>query len=151
MSTDISGFGLQLSIVGSVTFPTGFGVSQFADDADPLDIPELTIGEAAMGLNGDLVTWSKAVPIPVNIAVVPNSDDDKNLAILFDANKVQRGKQPAGDEITMTAIYADGSTVTLTGGKLIAGMQSNSVASAGRLKSKTYKFMFEAAAGTEAQ
>jgi len=123
-------------------------VSQFADDADPFDIPELTIGEAAMGLNGELITWSKAVPIAVNIAVVPDSDDDKNLQILFEANRVSKGKSSALDVVSMTGVYPSGKIITLTGGKLIAGMVGNSVASAGRFKSKTYKFMMEGASGT---
>ena len=148
MSTDISGFGLQLRITATNTFPTGFSVSQFADDADPFDIPELTIGEAAMGLNGELITWSKAVPIAINIAVVPDSDDDKNLAILFDANRVSKGKSSALDVISMTGVYPNGKIDTLTGGKIIAGMFGNSVASAGRFKSKTYKFMMEGGSGT---
>ena len=148
MSTDISGFGLLLRITATNTFPTGFSVSEFSDDSDPFDIPELTIGEAAMGLNGDLITWSKAVPLPINIAVVPNSDADANLQILFEANRVSKGKSSALDVISMTGVYPNGKIVTLTGGKIIAGMFGNSVASAGRFKSKTYKFMFEGASGT---
>jgi hypothetical protein len=140
---DISGFGLVINCVASVTFPSGFKISQFADDGDPLDLPSLQIGDKAMGVNGDMISWRKANPIAITINVIPNSEDDKNLAILFEANRAGKGKKLANDVITMTAIYPDGKTTTLTAGAITDGMPSNSVASAGRLKSKAYIFAFE--------
>ena len=141
--TDISGFGLQINIKGSNTFPAGFVVTQFADDTDPFDLPSIQIADKAMTLNGTQVSWSKATPIPITLAVVPNSDDDKNLGALFEANRVGNGKKSARDVITMTGVYPDGSTITLTQGIITDGMPGNAVASAGRMKSKTYSFSFE--------
>lgn len=140
---DISGFGLKARLVASVTFPNGIDLTQFADDADPLDAPSQQIRDKAMGLNGDLLTWSKANPIIATLNVVPNSDDDQNLAVLFEANRVGKGKQGARDEITLTLIYPDTTSVTLNGGAITDGMPTNSVASAGRLKTKAYAFAFE--------
>lgn len=143
MANDISGFGLQVQVNASVTFPSGFTVTQFADDGDPFDIPSIQIMDKAMGLNGDLITWSKANPINITVNVVPAGDDDKNLAILLEANRVGKGKKSARDVITITGIYPDGSTINLTSGKITDGMPGSSVASAGRLKSKAYMFTFE--------
>ena len=53
---DISASGISLLVRGSVTFPNGFTVTQFADDADPFDLPALEIAATAMNLNGELVT-----------------------------------------------------------------------------------------------
>ena len=147
MPQDISGFGLQLRVIASKTFPAGFSVTQFADDADPLDLPELTIGETAMGLNGDLINWGKANPISVSVSVIPGQDDDLNLAILHEANRIGRGKKGARDIITLVGVYPDGKVITLSGGKLISGPPASSVASAGRMKSKTYNFQFEKKVG----
>ncbi len=140
---DISGQGLQANIVASNTFPQGFNVTQFADDTDPLDIASIQLAEEAMGLNGDLVVWSKATPIPVVIGVVPGSDDDVNLSVLAEANRVGKGKISAKDEITMVITYPNGNTVTLSPGIIRDAMRGNSVASAGRNKSKVYTFRFE--------
>lgn len=140
---DISGFGSQLNIIASNTFPVGFPVTQFADDADPFDFPALQIADSAMGLNGDLIPWSKANPIKLTVSVIPNSIDDDTLGILLEANRVGRGKSGAKDIITMTILYPDGRFVTLIEGIITEGMPSNSVASAGRMKSKTYSFSFE--------
>lgn len=143
MANDISGFGLKLWIVASATYPAGFPVSQFADDADPLDIPSITIAETGMGVNGDLVKWSKANPLKITVSVIPGSVDDINLGVLYDANRVARGKRGARDKITATVKYGDETVAILKEGIITDGMPANSVASAGRLKSKTYGFTFE--------
>lgn len=141
--TDISGYGLRINIVASNTFPASFSVTQFADDVDPFDLPSLQIADSAMGLNGDLISWSKANPIKISLSVVPNTPDDTNLSILFEANRVGKGKVGAKDIIIMTGIYPDGKFITLTNGIITDGLPGNGVASAGRLKTKTYNFSFE--------
>lgn len=140
---DISGFGLRINIKASNTFPAGIDVTEFADDADPFDMPSIQIADKAMGLNGDMIVWSKAVPITPTLNVIPGSDADRNLAVLLEANRVGKGKQSARDVITMTGIYPDGRTVILGSGKITDGMPGNSVASSGRFKSKPYAFAFE--------
>lgn len=143
MANDISGFGLQIRLLADKTFPAGVSITQFADDGDPFDLPSQQIADKAMGLNGDLLTWSKANPINITISVVPGSEDDINLGILFEANRVGKGKTSARDSITLTAIYPDESTITLTEGKITDGMPGNGIVSAGRMKTKAYQFSFE--------
>lgn len=147
---DISGFNTRITIRASVTFPQGFTVTQFADDGDPVDTPSQQIADKASGLNGDLITWSKANPILATVNVIPDSDDDRNLAALAEANRVGRGKQSARDVITLTIVYPDGGTRTLTPGVMTDAPLATSVASAGRRKTKAYAFAFEGASGTGA-
>lgn len=143
MDGNIGGFGLVTTLVASSTFPAGMVIEAFADDADPFDFPDLQVADVAMGLNGDLVTWSKAMPLVASISVIPESDDDNNLAVLLAANRVGKSKNSAQDVITLVGKYPSGVTVTLSAGKLTNGSISNSIASAGRMKSKTYKFAFQ--------
>lgn len=140
---DISVFGLRVQVVASETFPSGVPITQFADDADPFDSPSMQIRDKTMGVNGDLVSWSKANPILVTLNVVPNSEDDKNLGVLFEANRVGKGKQGARDVITITAVYPDGKTASFAQGVITDGQPANSATSAGRMKSKAYAFAFE--------
>ena len=140
---DISGFGLEVRIVASVTFPAGISVTQFADDSDPLDLESIQIADKAMGLNGDLIKWSVATPIPMVVSVIPRSEDDINLSVLAEANRIGRGKTSAQDVITGVVTYPDGETQTLTSGIISDAAFGNSVASAGRKKSKSYIFSFE--------
>ena len=150
---NISGYGFSVNIIASTTFPIGLFITEFADDSDPLDVPSLQIADSAMGLNGDLIVWSKANPIKATLDVIPNSFSDRNLAILLEANGVGKGKTSAKDIITMTLSYPPnpqfliGSIVILTQGVITDGLPLNSVSSAGRLKSKSYAFSFEQRVG----
>jgi len=144
---NISGFGLIINILASNTYPLGVVITEFADDSDAIDIPSLQIGDTAMGLNGDLISWSKANPIEASISVIPLSVSDTLLNILLEANRVGRGKIGAKDIITMNLLYPEGNFVTLTTGSITDGNPVPSVASAGRIKSRTYNFSFEGRIG----
>ena len=140
---DISAFGIRVQVIASQTFPAGISITQFADDADPFDAPSMQIRDKAMGVNGDLISWSKANPIPVTLNVVPGGDDDMNLSVLFEANRVGKGKFGARDIISIVAIYPDGSVAAFSQGVITDGQPANSAQSSGRLKSKAYAFAFE--------
>lgn len=73
MAQDISGFGLEATLIAIPSFPTGITITEFADDADPFDLPEIQITDTAMTLNGDLVNWSTPVPINLTMNVIPGS------------------------------------------------------------------------------
>lgn len=148
MTTDISAFGIRVQIFASPTFPTGITITQFADDGDSLDVPQQQIADKAMGVNGDLIVWSKANPLNITLNIIPGSDDDRNLAVLLEANRVARGKRGARDAITLTAIYPDETTQTWAGGRITDGIPGKALASSGRMKTKPYVFTFENLART---
>lgn len=143
MALDITGVGTVVTLIASTTFPVGIPITQFADDADAVDMGSIQIADVAMGLNGDLIKWGKANALPVVIGVVPGSEDDLNLQILADANRVAQGKSSAYDNITLTIVYPDGSIVQFTGGVITDAMFGKSVSSAGRIKTRSYSFKFE--------
>lgn len=140
--TSVTGFGLVVTLVASTTFPNSLPITQFADDSDPILINDVKIADTAMGLNGDLLAWSKAVPLPMTITVIPGSADDTNLQILANANRVAQGKNSANDVISATIVYPDGATVVLTGGIITDAAFGRGVQASGRQRSKTYTFMF---------
>ena len=147
MTVDISGFGLVVNLLASNTLPVGATITQFSDDSDPLDFASIKIADTALGLNGDLLVWAKAVPLPAVLNVVPGSIDDITLQVLADANRVGKGKTSAADVITMTVIYPDGSVVILNNGRLTDAMFGKSVSGGGRLKTKSYAFTFQNKSG----
>jgi hypothetical protein len=143
MMVNISGSGLELTLIATGAFPAGFQITQFADDGDPLDFPSIDIAGTGMGLNGDLVVYNTPNPITVTLNVIPNSTDDTNLSILFQLNRVGRGKKSINSTITMIGVYPDNRVVTLINGVITSGQPSNSISSDGRMKSKAYSFVFE--------
>ncbi len=140
---DITGFGSVVNIIASSTFPVGLPITQFSDDTDAIDFPSIRISDTAMGVNGELIKWSKANKLPVTISVIPGSIDDYNLEILANNNRVAKGKSNARDIITLTVAYPDNSTVTFTNGVITDAMFGKSFSSEGRLKTKVYVFEFE--------
>lgn len=140
---DVSATGLALVVQASKTFPTGIFITAFADDADPLDLPAVDIAQVGMDINGNLVSWSTPTPQTVTVNVLAGSEEDQNMSILLEANTAKKGRRHAGDIITMVASYGDGSTTTARNGRITNGSRGNSAASAGRLKSKQYTFVFQ--------
>lgn len=143
MTTNISAFGLIARVVASTTFPQGVDVGDFADDTDPLDSPDFTAADTAYGLNGDMITWSRANGIEIALGIIPTSDSDDNLDAILDANRVGKGKTSARDKIDIVFTYPTGQRVTCSNGVIITGSILPPVSSNGRLKSRTYRFRFE--------
>lgn len=140
---NISGFGVTMNFIASITFPVGLFLDQYADDADPIDFPDLTIADKSLALNGDLVFWSKPVTIDMTVSMIPGSFGDINLAILLEANRVGKGKTSARDVLQCVVNFPAGNFITLIDGAIISGPPASGISSAGRLKSKTYGFTFE--------
>ena len=140
---NIGGFGLVVTLVAVPTFPTGLTITQFADDADPFEVEDLTIADAASGLNGDLVVWSKAAPVTVTLNIIPGSDDDKNLSMLANLNRVGAFKVSTKDVVSLIGTYPNGTKKAFINGAMVVGSPSPSVSSSGRMKTRKYTFKFE--------
>jgi hypothetical protein len=140
--SNISAFGYVITIVASNTFPVGFTVTQGANDGDPVDMPSVKIGDLVLGVNGDPISWNKAVPLPMTVSVIPGGLDDINLTILANANRVAQGKSSAQDIITATVVYPDGTVTTLIQGAITDAPFGRSIASEGRAKTRQFGFMF---------
>ena len=110
---NVSGLGLTVTIQSVPTFPQGFSIDQWPDDADPLTVGDVQVTDTAMGVNGDMITWNKANPIPVELSVIPNTEADKNLGILLKMNRSAKNKVSVQDSITMVITYTDGHRVNL--------------------------------------
>lgn len=143
MSVSVSASGIQIAFTVPVIFPTGFVVSQFSDDVDPLDFSEINIGDSAMNINGELAVWTVPSPIPLTVSVRPGSEGDDNLSILFNANRISVNKIVLNSNITATVTYPDNSSIRLSGGIPVSFTPGKGVGTAGRLKTKTYTFNFE--------
>lgn len=140
---NVSATGIKMRLVASLTFPAGFDITQFADDGDPLNSENLTIAETAAALNGDLVAWGKPNVIPLTVAVLPDTDEDRNLSILWNVNRIGKNKVAVQDVITIVVTYPNGDQKILSSGVMISGPALNSGSSEGRLKTKEYEFSFE--------
>jgi len=143
MTIIVSAFGLSAHIIASKTFPNGFILTEFADDADPLDSPDFQAADTASGLNGDMLVWSKAGGIEIAVNVIPTSPGDDNLDALLDANRNGKNKSSAQDAIGIVFTYPTGQRVICADGVILSGPMLPQVAGSGRLKTRLYRFKFE--------
>lgn len=139
---DISVAGSKVTIIAVPTFPQGFTIEEWATDADPLTIEDVQIAQSEVGVNGDVVSWHRAVMVNIDINVIPNSEADKNLMILTATNKIEKNKVSLHDNITMVIAYPDGTIKTFSEGTIVSGSVANSMTNDGKIRSKNYKFTF---------
>lgn len=139
---DVTGNNTSIHITASITFPLGFDVEVKASDADALDFPDLDTAQAEMTPNGTMVVWRPPVPTQVTIPATPNTEEAKNLEILFNANRSGANKLAASDNITMVITYPDGSKIKLLDGVTMGFTPGKGIAQDGRLKTKSFRFNF---------
>jgi hypothetical protein len=140
---NVSVNGSSARLVASFTFPAGFDLIKFADDADPFDITDNTVASHGSGINGDLVVWSNANGIEISVSVLPNTDEGRNMAILWSANKVAVGKVAVKDILSLIITLPNGDKQVFSGGALLSGPAGISGSSDGRQKTQTYSMVFE--------
>lgn len=139
---NVSSFGIQATLISTVTFPYGFQLTKFPDDSDPIQVDDLTVKAFEMLMDGRLITFQVAKPVQVAISVIPGSNDDINLGVILSATQIRAKLIPIPDILILMISYPDGTISTLTSGAMISGPPARSVTSAGRLKTNTYKFVF---------
>ncbi|WVR18076.1 tail fiber protein [Burkholderia phage Bm1] len=140
---NVSAFGFEVTLIASVTFPAGIQLSAWADDVDPFDVPSVQIADKNNNVNGEMVHWSKSNPIPLTLNFIPGSPDERNMEILYEANRVAKGKTSARDVIQLTVSYPDGRLISYINGIITDGLPGNAISNQGRQKSKNYNLAFE--------
>lgn len=140
--TDISAAGLSITFVTTISYPLGFTITAFADDADPLNIADINVGDMALDLNGNAYEWSVAEPVPVDLNLHANTEGSEDLDGLFDANKPGPNKQTVRDTITMTVNFPNKPTEIYSGGTTISYAPGTGTNSSGKQKVKKYSFKF---------
>jgi hypothetical protein len=146
---DISGFGAGIYVLALESFPSGFKLSQFADDQDPISSDNIDAVGYEMLYDGSIFFYDKAAPIKISVAVIPGSDDDTNLKILLQSKKGTVSLLPIDDVTSMVITYPNNGFVTLSNGSIISGPLVDSIQSSGRKKSNVYTFLFGSFAGTQ--
>lgn len=140
---DISYTGTKIVLTASTTGSgKGFILTAFPKDVDPMEISDVEICDAEMGVNGDIVSWQVASPIDVNLAVIPNTADHEFLSLILANNRTEKDSIHKQDVITLLRKLPNGETTTLWNGRMLSGSATTSLTSSGRIKTVTYKFRF---------
>lgn len=143
MANDISALGIKATIRAVPSYPVGFTLTQFADDGDSLNVPDMTIMQSGMGVNGDMVVWRTAVPCQIDINLIPDTDDCRNMENLFKLNMTQKNKVSSKDVLTLTIEHPNGRVDILTNGYIVGGKPVQDYSANGRAKTRTFRMVFE--------
>lgn len=140
---DVSTTGASVTIGSTVTLPVPIPITHFADDKEPFQIDDQEITGDGMGINGDLVVYTKPVPVYCKISVVANSPDDIALYTLFKMNKATSVSH-AFDVCDMTIVIPNIlKPFRYINGKIKSGPPGPTSSADGKNQSHTYGFVFE--------
>lgn len=148
---DISTAGSGITIFTLRSFPMGFRLSAFADDADALDVEQTEVTGFERLYDGTIFSYDKNSPVLLSVGIIPNTDDDINLKILLQSRKPAKATIPIADDVTMVIGYADGGRNVLSNGVILGGAMADSLLASGRKKSNVYHFAFGAFDGFQSR
>lgn len=146
---NISGFGTKINIVALQSFPAGFTIESFADDQDPLNIEQTEPVGYELQFDGTIVAYDKGAVIRVDVAVIPNTEDDINLKLLLSTRKGGFKWLPVQDITTMVISYPDGGKVAFSNGTILSGPLGDSIQQSGRKRTNVYTFVFASFGGAQ--
>ena len=143
MSVDASAMGLKVTLIAEPSYPAGIVITHFADDGDSINVPDMSIMQSGMGVNGDLVVWRTATPCEIDMNLIPVTDECLSVENLFKLNITQVNKVASKDLITMMITHPNGKIDVLTNGYIIGGKPVQDYSANGRAKTRTFRFVFE--------
>ncbi len=141
---DSSAIGVSCRLVASVTFPSGISFTAFPDGADLGPSGDTEIVGNASGINGDLIVWSTVSGLEVQVPLIPNTEEEALMDSLFQANRASKNRFPKKDVITLVVTNPiTGVAKTYINGAVKRGAVGYTYGGDGRIKTKTYGFVFE--------
>lgn len=140
---DVSAIGFKILVKDTKIFPNGFTINRTADGTDPFGFGTVTVGEATMDANGHLTYATSPNPTEFTLNLLPTSEEDINMSLLFEAHRPRLGVARTGGDISVTVMYADGTSVTAKNCKFLTGDPKRSIQAPSRYKNKVYTFACE--------
>lgn len=140
---DVSALGFKILVKDTKIFPSGFTISRTADGTDPFGFNTVTLGEATVDANGHIVYAATPNSTEITLNLLPNSEEDNNMSLLFESHRPRPGVARTGGKITITIMYADGKSITANNCYFLTGDPKRSVQAPSRYKNKVYTFACE--------
>lgn len=141
---DVSAVGISVRLVASVTYPMGITLTAFPEEGEVGISGDTEIAGNASGVNGDLIWWKTVNGIEVNLPIIPNTNDEALLDVLFQGNRAAKNRFPKKDIIQMIVTNpVTGVAKTYKNGVVKSGAVGYQYGNDGRIRNKTYGFVFE--------
>lgn len=127
----------------------GTVITQFMDDANPIDIQDVEVSTVGVNCNGSMIRNAKPNLIMVSVTVIPNSDDDMALRSMWRKFRVQgtgSGNWSKSVSLTVNLGTQDSKTkkrsYSYTNGTMVSGPGGPVSNAEGKMQGRTYTFAF---------
>lgn len=141
----------DVSFAGSIITVAGIKISNFMDDANPVEFPDVEVSGYGINCNGVMIRWAKPNAVIMSVTVIPGSMEDAKLYRLWNQYRVQDGNYNAQWGSSLDASISIGNTqmagkrsYSFSGGTMISGPGGPTASSEGKMSGRTYTFAFAA-------
>lgn len=146
MAGSISARLYDVSFAGSTITVNGATITDFVDDANPIEFQDVVLTRPEFSCNGRMIRCIKPNPIVMSVTVIPGSASDKGLFNLWKGYYCgisSMCKQFIDCNITIGNNTSSIKSISLKGGTMISGPGGFSANGVGKMKGKTYVFAFQ--------
>lgn len=134
----------DVSFAGSSVTVAGITVTDFMDDANPVEFQDVEVSSVGVNCNGSMVRNAKPNVIMMSITVIPGSQSDTSLYNLWKKYRVQGNWNPQWEQ-GLTASVTIGSgrgSRSFSNGTMVSGPGGPSSNGEGKMTGRTYTFAF---------
>ena len=134
----------DVSFAGSSVTVAGITVTDFMDDANPVEFQDVEVSTVGVNCNGSMIRNAKPNVIMMSLTVIPGSRSDTELYNLWKKYRVQ-GNWNAQWETPLTASVTIGSgrgSRSFSNGTMVNGPGGPSSNGEGKMQGRTYSFAF---------
>lgn len=138
----------DLSFAGSTVVINGHTISQFMDDANPVEFQNLEVSGVGVNCNGKMIRYAKPSAVMMSVTVIPGGADDGYLYGLLKQYHVEDAENN-GDQWEQSIdcdinIDTTGFNVEyhFAGGTMVSGPGGPGSSAEGKMQGRTYTFAF---------
>lgn len=137
----------DLSFAGSTIIIGGATITEFMDDANPIDIQDTETCNIEWSCNGRMIRTVKPAAVMVSITVIPGSISDNALKTIWKKNFSNGGSISLGEANRSLSCSIKpgkgGASYIFTGGTCVSGAAALTANGQGKMGGNTYTFAFE--------
>ena len=134
----------DVSFAGSTVTVAGITITDFMDDANPVEFQDVEVSSVGVNCNGSMIRNAKPNVIMMSVTVIPGSTSDERLYALWKSYRVQ-GSFNGIWEQSLTASVTTGSgriSRSFSNGTMVSGPGGPSSNGEGKMTGRTYTFAF---------
>lgn len=134
----------DVSFAGSVVKIAGITITDFMDDANPVEFQDVEVSSVGVNCNGSMIRNAKPNVIMMSVTVIPGSASDAALYALWKEYRVQGTyNKKWEDHLTGSVTTGNGKiSRTFTSGTMVSGPGGPSSSGEGKMSGRTYTFAF---------